>query len=649
MKFDVEDLLSEAIKAHAAGQLKQALTSYRHILEYDPNNADVNHNLGVLYVQSKKLQESLIFFERALKVAPESSQFWISYVDALLKLDDVKIAEQTLVAGRNVGVKPNQLSMLYCRIGDYWTDNDDLYSSFKSFKNAIDIDPNCLDALYKMSLISHRQGQVDTAIEYIQEFIRLSKSSSDAYNLYGILSRARGDYEAAVENFNAALKLSPNNAPAINNLGLIYNDCGEHERAESYFRRAIDADPSDAKSFSNLASTLKKQNKYDEAIMCCKDALKLDPQFYEALVNMASSLWEKKESDQAIAIFDRAVQAIDKKIELQTTEGLEVQWLVDFGDIRYQRGELSQAIKLYERATVIDSKFIAPRERLGKLLHRKKQYAAALALLEAMPDQDSVAKSLECLYQLNRLDEFNKSLREITERDSINIGVAAISASSSQQKGNNDAYPFCPQPLENIYLSNLKTTHRNSAKFIGSLLSEISDLENIWEPVGQSIKCGYQTQGNIFDAATPYLCELEKIIQKELGLFYQRFKSKKCSMITDWPKDNSYINGWHVRLLKGGHHIAHVHPSGWVSGVIYLKTEQLQSKKSGAIEFLTVPGADFKGGNNFPHRIHNPSDGDILLFPSSLYHRTTPIVEDVERRVVAFDLTPNMAAVENMG
>ena len=101
-------------------------------------------------------------------------------------------------------------------------------------------------------------------------------------------------------------------------------------------------------------------------------------------------------------------------------------------------------------------------------------------------------------------------------------------------------------------------------------------------------------------------------------------------MITDWPKDNSYINGWHVRLLKGGHHIAHVHPSGWVSGVIYLKTEQLQSKKSGAIEFLTVPGADFKGGNNFPHRIHNPSDGDILLFPSSLYHRTTPIVEDVE-------------------
>ncbi len=37
-------------------------------------------------------------------------------------------------------------------------------------------------------------------------------------------------------------------------------------------------------------------------------------------------------------------------------------------------------------------------------------------------------------------------------------------------------------------------------------------------------------------------------------------------------------------------------------------------------------------------RIYQPKKGDIILFPSSLFHRTIPFNSDVERCVIAFDL-----------
>lgn len=39
-------------------------------------------------------------------------------------------------------------------------------------------------------------------------------------------------------------------------------------------------------------------------------------------------------------------------------------------------------------------------------------------------------------------------------------------------------------------------------------------------------------------------------------------------------------------------------------------------------------------------RIYQPQKGDIILFLSSLFHRTIPFNSDVERCAIAFDLIP---------
>ena len=97
--------------------------------------------------------------------------------------------------------------------------------------------------------------------------------------------------------------------------------------------------------------------------------------------------------------------------------------------------------------------------------------------------------------------------------------------------------------------------------------------------------------------------------------------------------------GWHVILKKQGYQEAHIHPAGWLSGVIYLKVVPSLGKDEGAIEF-SLNGPDYSNINS-PQLIHRPEAGDLVLFPSSLHHRTIPFSTDTDRIVIAFDLMPD--------
>ena len=58
----------------------------------------------------------------------------------------------------------------------------------------------------------------------------------------------------------------------------------------------------------------------------------------------------------------------------------------------------------------------------------------------------------------------------------------------------------------------------------------------------------------------------------------------------------------------------------------------------GAIEF-SLNGV-FYSDVNSPKVIYQPKLGDIVLFPSSLHHRTIPFSTNTDRISIAFDLIP---------
>jgi uncharacterized protein (TIGR02466 family) len=94
-------------------------------------------------------------------------------------------------------------------------------------------------------------------------------------------------------------------------------------------------------------------------------------------------------------------------------------------------------------------------------------------------------------------------------------------------------------------------------------------------------------------------------------------------------------------MQQGGHLTSHIHEDGWVSGALYLSLpKDKKHEHEGSIE-LSTHGDDYpKKHDNFPTKTVAPAVGDIVMFPSSVFHRTIPFTSDEERICIAFDLKP---------
>ena len=94
MELTLDQALQKGIEAHKAGKAQEADQYYTAILKANPKHPDANHNMGVLAVGVGKVEAALPFFKTALEANPNIAQFWLSYIDALIKLnrmDDAKV------------------------------------------------------------------------------------------------------------------------------------------------------------------------------------------------------------------------------------------------------------------------------------------------------------------------------------------------------------------------------------------------------------------------------------------------------------------------------------------------------------------------------------------------------------------------------
>ena len=200
-----------------------------------------------------------------------------------------------------------------------------------------------------------------------------------------------------------------------------------------------------------------------------------------------------------------------------------------------------------------------------------------------------------------------------------------------------DPYPFCTNPLDFILKKNLNDYGNSSPALMDEIVQEANKLQLIWE--SRTTKFGFQGSNDFFENCTENTDHLQSAALKAIDEYYNKFRSEKNVFIQSWPEKHK-IKGWYNRLLKNGYQSSHIHAGGWLSGVIYLKTIDTLHNDEGAIEFglhgYGLPILD----KNYPRKLYKPKSGDIILFPSSLFHRTLPFVQDTERCVVAFDLMP---------
>ena len=168
MEFTLNQALQKGIEAHKAGKAQEADRYYTAVLKANPKHPDANHNMGVLAVGVGKVEEALTFFKAALEFNPNIDQFWLSYIDALIKLDQIADAKTILDQARSNGAKGDEFDQLEKRIYLSESRSEDI---FKGSSATLKEDLNAFYNSQRFEVLKSAAAGWLYSIKFDQEFL----------------------------------------------------------------------------------------------------------------------------------------------------------------------------------------------------------------------------------------------------------------------------------------------------------------------------------------------------------------------------------------------------------------------------------------------------------------------------------------------
>jgi len=451
------------------------------------------------------------------------------------------------------------------------------------------------DQTFNLAVQNHREGKTDIAQDLYNQVLKNNSNHSPSLNNIAVIFTNSKDYQKAKECFEKAISIDPNDVDAHNNLGNLFKELGESQKAKSCYEKTIELDPNNINALNNLAVIFKELGDYQKAKECFEKAIKINPNYSSALNNLGVIFKELGENQKAKDCFEKAIEI----------------------NPDYQNALINR----------------------GKTLFEKGEFELSLIDFDNCNTFDSRSWGLISLYALGHIDEIYKRIEENYQLDEKNIKVAAFSSFIANKEKKSTTHDFCPNPIDFIHHSNLSSHLQNFNSFITEVIKELHNVNTSWEPFAKTTIGGFQSKSILFTNPQKKIQNLKSIIITEIESYFLKFKNETCSLIKRWPSKYNF-EAWHVILKKQGHQNPHIHTSGWLSGVIYLKVVPSFKKNEGAIEF-SLNGEYYHDAAS-PKVVHLPKVGDIVIFPSSLHHRTIPFSADTDRISIAFDLVPNL-------
>ena len=395
MELTVDQALQQAISAHKEGKPQTAERLYRAILQAQPNHPDANHNLGVLAVSVGKPLDAIPFFKLALKANSQIDQFWLSYIDALIKLGRFDEAQRVLVEGEKSGVSSEKLEFFHQRIPksppnkNNKSSKQGLTVSEKRKRLARKKEGKKNKAQRNSSGAAPSQGQINHLLGHYQAdrfaeaealatlITQQFPNHSFAWKVLGVVLKQMGRLAESLAPMQVAVTLSQQDVEAHSNLGTTLQALGRLDESEACHRRAIALKPDYAEAHNNLGSTLKELGRLDESEACSRQAITLTPNFAEAHYNLGNTLKELGRLDESEACHRQAIALKPDYAKAHYNLGNTLKKL---GRLDEAEASLRQAIALKPDFAAAHSNLGNALKELGRLAEAEISYKQAITL-----------------------------------------------------------------------------------------------------------------------------------------------------------------------------------------------------------------------------------------------------------------------------
>jgi predicted Zn-dependent protease len=485
------------------------------------------------------------------------------------------------------------------------------------------------------------------------------------------LANELGQSDLAARHARVLTERDARDSEAWSALGMAAFGLRNQREATRALQRAVEIAPGYAAARYNLAAVLAHQERAEEALEEAAAALKAGAK--------TRSVWLVRA--RALIQIDRLEEAEQQLLDLLRDDAKDVEAHGLLVQLRQLRGDEDPLAAMRAAANVSTA---LPRLRLAFADAARRAGAAAEseAILREMiktlgPEPMLLTSLATVLQECGRTGEALQAARASFARlpdDAVaaeNFVVSALCAGASPE-----ALPVVEKfrarkPLDQRWITyrldiaRLRSEQEFSSWFDPARVVSIIDLpppagfatteefhsalvpvlqarhrqQN--HPLDQSLRHGTQTSRNLLVGPDP-----------EISALLQSFREALADLQATAGRDPTHpfqtrnvspaeiIGCWSVRLRRGGFHVNHIHPEGWVSSAYYasVPTEVDDSTlRSGWLKFgeprFAVPGLR-------PLLEVQPRPGRLVLFPSYLWHGTHALRGDAPRMSVAFDAVP---------
>lgn len=448
--------------------------------------------------------------------------------------------------------------------------------------------------------------------------------------------KAAGRLDEAIATFARAVAFAPSSGAAEHNLAAAQGDAGRFAEAEVGCRRALAKGLNVPETWLVLARALQGLSRLDEADAAYRQALARRPSMADAHRDLAQLIWMRTaDRAAASAMLDRAIAAHPGDLALRLVRSKLCEYVEDF-DAAYRELERALAIAVHP---ALDVEAANAALRLGRA-------GAALAHAERAAGMDRSNPNV-----LTVLAQVCLAAGQ-PERTCVLLGPQIAAAPDDQyllaleatawrllgdaRYGERMDYPALVAvrsidapagwPSLDAYLAELAAALRAEHRFEA-------------HPFTQSLRQGSQAP-DILAAAHPAIQAFPQAVRGPIEAYLAGL-GQGDDPVRRRNRGAWQVQGaWSVRLKPGGRHVNHTHPQGWLSSACYIALPAAVQgpSREGWLKF-GEPGVATDPTVGPEHWV-KPEPGLLALFPSYMWHGTSPFSGAEERLTIAFDLVP---------
>ena len=332
---NLQSRLDQASSLIRENRMVEAEQLLNNILKAAPNQAVALNLLGTIRAQQGRLNDAESFMTRAEKLDP-------SYVAVHMNL-------AFLYMLKNAPEK-----------------------TISELKEVVRIQPNHVEANYKLGRLLLARAQIDEAIDVIERAKSTTPAAVIFLPLLGDAYLRKGNADKAEENYLLAIAAHKDNPDAILGLAKVAHSRGDTVVVLKYLAQARELAGNSPELRYKVGVTALGLEVFDDAQSDLEQAVKLKPNDPSYLIALGAALLKKADLIAAEQLFRRA-------LELQPDNSQAEMYL---GYVLYTQKKFSEARGYLEKAIKADGSVPEPFYYLGLIVQEENEDERAIALLQ---------------------------------------------------------------------------------------------------------------------------------------------------------------------------------------------------------------------------------------------------------------------------